>query len=426
MKRGAPAAHSEQPTQTIHRLRFFFDAEPYNGRAGPNFSGFVVDQCSRRAQSLVKLTLMTRINVDLGPRSYPVRIGHGTLAALGSILREDGIRQTEAFVVTNACVGSLYGSLVCASLEKAGFTRVAQHEIPSTEAGKNWDEFTKTCAALIESFPDAISTPLVVLLGGGVVGDLGGFAAAVFRRGTPFVQIPTTLLAAVDSSVGGKVAVNFGGVKNIMGAFSQPRAVLCDLSLLSTLPPREIRSGVAEIVKYGAVCSADLFEQLEAGAIEKLLALDASTLVDVTSQCVQLKARVVEQDEFDRKGIRNVLNFGHTIGHALELSADYALTHGEAISIGMIAAARIALELKLIRAELLARLRDLVRRGGLPETFAGPADLFDRTLRAMRMDKKFRDGQNLFVLPCGLGEWVQREGVDWEIVHAAVREALAG
>lgn len=369
---------------------------------------------------------MTRINVDLGPRSYPVRIGHGTLAALGSILREDGIRQTEAFVVTNACVGSLYGSLVCASLEKAGFTRVAQHEIPSTEAGKNWDEFTKTCAALIESFPDAISTPLVVLLGGGVVGDLGGFAAAVFRRGTPFVQIPTTLLAAVDSSVGGKVAVNFGGVKNIMGAFSQPRAVLCDLSLLSTLPPREIRSGVAEIVKYGAVCSADLFEQLEAGAIEKLLALDASTLVDVTSQCVQLKARVVEQDEFDRKGIRNVLNFGHTIGHALELSADYALTHGEAISIGMIAAARIALELKLIRAELLARLRDLVRRGGLPETFAGPADLFDRTLRAMRMDKKFRDGQNLFVLPCGLGEWVQREGVDWEIVHAAVREALAG
>jgi 3-dehydroquinate synthase len=186
---------------------------------------------------------------------------------------------------------------------------------------------------------------LVFLLGGGVVGDLGGFAAAVFRRGVPFVQIPTTLLAAVDSSVGGKVAVNFGGVKNIMGAFNQPRLVFCDLALLKSLSPREIRSGASEVIKYGAVCSRALFEMLERGALEMLLALDPETLTDVVAQCVRLKAEVVQRDEFDKKGIRNVLNFGHTIGHALELSADYALTHGEAISIGMVAATRLALAL---------------------------------------------------------------------------------
>ena len=365
-----------------------------------------------------------RIDVNLGLRSYPVLIGTGLLAGLGATLRAEGLWQTGAFVVTNPQVGAHYFETVHAALAGAGFARIVRHDIPAGEEGKNWDEFSKTCGAMLENFPDAGSVPLVLLLGGGVVGDLGGFAAAVFRRGVPFVQVPTTLLAAVDSSVGGKVAVNFGGVKNIMGAFNQPRLVVCDLAALRTLGAREIRSGAAEVIKYGAVCSAALFGQLERGDLEKLLALDAATLIDVVAQSVRLKAGVVERDELDRLGIRNVLNFGHTIGHALELSADYALTHGEAIAIGMVAVTRMAVRLGTVGDDFQSRLFALIQRAGLPVTYPDAPGLFDRILRALQMDKKFRDGRNLFVLPTGAGSWVPRENVDWALVHDCIRSVL--
>ncbi len=367
----------------------------------------------------------TRLEVDLGPRTYPVLVGGGLLDGLGGLLRAHGFRQMDAFVITNPQVGALYFDRVRTTLEATGFRRVVRHEIPATEEGKNWDEFSATCAALLEAFPDTGSIPLIFLLGGGVVGDLGGFAAGVFRRGIPFVQLPTTLLAAVDSSVGGKVAVNFGGVKNIMGIFNQPRLVVCDLDVLRTLDPREVRSGTSEVIKYGAVCSASLFEQLERGDLEKLLALDAATLSDVVAQCVALKARVVEQDEFDKKGIRNVLNFGHTIGHGLELSVDYALAHGEAVAIGMIAATRLAVRLGVCEQAFLERLQPLIERAKLPAFFPEHPGLFDRIIRAMQMDKKFRDGKNVFVLPTGIGAWRQVEDIDWALVHEAVRSVLA-
>ena len=366
----------------------------------------------------------SRVDVVLGSRSYPVLIGPGLLDGVGEILREQGLRQTNAFVVTNPQVGALYFPALEKALAAGGFTRVLRHEIPANEEGKNWDEFSQVCAALLKNFPDTGAVPLVILLGGGVVGDLGGFAAGVFRRGVPFVQMPTTLLAAVDSSVGGKVAVNFGGVKNIMGVFNQPRLVVCDLALLSTLDAREVRSGTAEIIKYGAVCSAALFTQLEGGGLERLLALEPAVLTDIVAQCVTLKARVVEQDEFDKKGIRNVLNFGHTIGHALELSADYALTHGEAIALGMIAVTQLALALEKCDADFSRRLRAVIVRAGLPVSFAAGPGLFERVIRAMQMDKKFREGKNLFVLPTGVGQWVQAENVDWTMVHDAVRAVL--
>ena len=365
-----------------------------------------------------------RIDVDLGPRSYPILIGSGLLDRLGGVLREHGLKPTQALVLTNPVVGGLYFARLQASLEGAGFTRVVRHDIPATEEGKNWDVFTGACASLLEHFPDTGAIPLVLLLGGGVVGDLGGFAAGVFRRGVAFVQLPTTLLAAVDSSVGGKVAVNFGGVKNILGIFHQPRLVVCDLDLLRSLDPREVRSGTSEVIKYGAVCSRALFEQLERGDLEKLLALDVSVLTDVVAQCVALKARVVEQDELDKKGIRNVLNFGHTIGHALELSADYALTHGEAIAIGMLAATRLARAVGACEQEFHTRLQALLERAHLPTHFPDAPGLFERIVRALQMDKKFRDGRNLFVLPTGVGSWRQEQDLDWALVHEAVRGCL--
>lgn len=367
---------------------------------------------------------MRRIQVELGPRSYPVVIGASTLGGLGETLRAEGFKQTNAFIITNPLVGGHYYEQLRSVLEAGGFKRVVRHDIPASEEGKNWDEFSKTCAALLEAFPDTGSIPLVFLLGGGVVGDLGGFAAAVFRRGVPFVQMPTSLLAAVDSSVGGKVAVNFGGVKNIMGAFSQPRFVFCDLDLLVTLSPRELRSGASEVIKYGAVCSKALFEQLESGGLEKLLAREAATLTDIVAQCVQLKADVVQQDEFDQLGIRNVLNFGHTIGHGLELSAHYELTHGEAISIGMVAATRMAVKLGVVTEDFQKRLTALFERAQLPVSFPDRSGLFDDVIRALQMDKKFRDGKNLFVLPTGVGSWAPHANVDWALVHECVRSVL--
>jgi len=368
--------------------------------------------------------MLSRVDVDLGARSYPVLSGTGCLPKLGPTLRTHGLAHTNAFVLTNSVVAALYFSVVERSLAEVGFERVVLHEIPVTEEGKNWDVFSETCAALLHHFPDAGASPLVILLGGGVVGDLGGFAAAVYRRGVPFVQVPTTLLAAVDSSVGGKVAVNFGGVKNIMGAFSQPRLVLCDLATLSTLPARELRSGTAEVIKYGAVCCGALFADLEAGLLEKLLAQEPAALVDVVTRCVRLKAAVVERDEFDKLGIRNVLNFGHTIGHALELSAEYALTHGEAIAIGMAAATRLALRLGLCNATFSARLDALLTRAGLPLSYPGHPELFEPMARALQLDKKFQRGKNVFVLPLAPGSWRQVEDVPWTLVHEIMRSVI--
>jgi len=367
---------------------------------------------------------ITRLDVSLGDRSYPILLGAQILSTLGATLREHGLQQTNAFLITNPQVGDLYGAGVRQALERAGFTLVVRYDIPAREEGKNWEEFSRCCAALARSFPDAGATPLVVALGGGVVGDLGGFAAGVFRRGVPLVQIPTTLLSAVDSSVGGKVGVNFGEVKNLMGVFKQPRMVVCDLSVLRTLDRREIRSGAAEVIKYGAVCSAPLFAQLERGDLEKLLDLDAAVLADVVAQCCRLKAGIVEEDEFDQKGVRNVLNFGHTIGHALEMAAQYELTHGEAISIGMIAATRLAIALGVGDPSVLARLASLLERAGLPASYADSPSLFERILSSMQMDKKFRDAKNLFVLPTRIGAWEQRENVPWDLVHDTIRSVL--
>lgn len=364
------------------------------------------------------------LHVQLESRSYPIRIGHDLLKDVGTILRTHGFRQREALVITNAQVGDFYFQPLAAALAQGGFERVLRHDLPSTEAGKSWDELSLVCATLVREFPDTGSIPLVILLGGGVVGDLGGFAAAVFRRGVPFVQMPTTLLAAVDSSVGGKLAVNFGGVKNILGVFAQPSLVVADLALLHSLDVREVRSGMAEVIKYGAVCSAALFEQLERGDLERMLARHPETLADIVEQCCRLKAAVVEKDEFDKMGIRNVLNFGHTVGHALELSVNYRLTHGEAISIGMVAATHLARALGMVAADFEGRLVGLLGRAGLLLTFPDEPGLYDRVLRAMQMDKKFRDGRNVFVLPTEVGAWKQAENVDWTLVHAAVRSIL--
>jgi len=365
---------------------------------------------------------MDTISVDLGERSYDILVGHDCLGGLGSALGERGL-VTDVMVFTSPRIGGLYFEKMRGGLEEAGVARIGRHDIPDGEKNKNLDEWRRAVEALAEFSPRPESVPLVVNLGGGVVGDMGGFAAATFRRGVSYVQVPTTLLANVDSGVGGKTGVNSSGVKNLVGAFWQPRLVFSDVALLDTLDPREVRSGIAEVVKYGAVCDAGLFKFLEE-CIEDLVGLDREVVLRIVRDCYRIKADVVHSDERDNKGRRIVLNFGHTIGHALEMAAEYRMTHGEAISVGMVGAAKIAVELKICDAEVLTRLTALIERAGLPTSAADAGVEVAAVMTAMRHDKKFVSGVNRFVLPVDCGKWTAHEDIPGTLVRSVVESCV--
>lgn len=343
--------------------------------------------------------------MDLGDRSYPIYIGAGILPELGDYLRKLPVEK-KALLVTNPTVNRLYGKAAADSLARAGF-RVTVAEVGDGE------EY-KTLATAEELYDRAFAAELdrkspVIALGGGVVGDVAGFVAATYMRGVPFVQVPTTLLAQVDSSVGGKVAVNHPRGKNIIGAFYQPCLVLTDISTLSSLPAREVRSGLAEVIKYGVIWSTEFFAWLEKN-IERLLAGDAEALVYAVRESCRIKARVVAEDETEQ-GLRAILNYGHTVGHAIEAVTGYTrYTHGEAVGIGMAAAARLAAALGMLPESHRARIEALVRRAGLPaELPAGLAagDL----LECIYHDKKVTGGRLTFVLPERIGRVVIKKDV---------------
>ena len=370
---------------------------------------------------------METIKVHLGTRSrdrsYDILIGH-SLADLGQTLRQRGMA-ADVMVFTSPRIGNLYYARLEAGLREAGFFRIGRHDIPDGEKNKNTAEWEKAINALATFSPSPDSVPLVINLGGGVVGDLGGFAAASFRRGVPYVQVPTTLLADVDCGVGGKVGVNFGQVKNLIGTYYQPKLVFVDLTLLKTLTDREIRSGIAEVIKYGTVCRKELFEYLEEN-IERLNSLDMRMVLRIVRDCYSIKAKIVEEeeDEHDDSGVRIVLNFGHTIGHALEILADYQMTHGEAVSIGMVAATEIAIQQGICEETLLGRLKDLLARAGLPLDAKQFNIRLDAVMDRMRHDKKFVHGRNRFVLPVACGQWCHREGIPEPLVRQVIEAHL--
>jgi 3-dehydroquinate synthase len=301
---------------------------------------------------------------------------------------------------------------------------MVRHDVPDGEENKNWEQFGRAIDALAASFPETGAVPLVLNLGGGVVSDLGGFAAAVYRRGVPYVQAPSTLLACVDSGVGGKTGVNHARAKNLIGAIYQPKLVLADVALLATLDPREVRSGVAEIIKYAVTFDNELFRTLEERMAD-LLALKKEILLPVVRQCYEMKARVVESDEEDRLGKRIVLNFGHTVGHALEMAAEFQLTHGEAIAVGMLAATRISERLGLCGPALNDRLKKLIESAGLPTSARDLLLRPEKVLEIMQRDKKFVGGTSRFVLIRDIGQWEAVRGVDMRVVREVVEELLA-
>lgn len=358
------------------------------------------------------------IAVRLAQNSYNAWISHHCLSKIGGRIRQlPELKQVqEAMVLTSPTIGALYFADLARALKRAGFSRVHRHDIPDGEHNKSFEQYGRCLDALAKTFKTPEALPLVINLGGGVVSDLGGFAAATFRRGVPYVQVPTTLLACVDSAVGGKVDINFKGYKNLVGQFYQPKLVFADLRMLETLDPRQVRSGVAEIIKYGTVCSRKLFEYLE-NQIEDLIALKPEVLIRVTTECYRIKAGVVSRDERDTQGIRIVLNFGHTLGHAIESESAFKLTHGEAVAVGMVAATQLAVKLGICAETVGARLRALLRRAGLPTDAKRLGLKADHILARMKHDKKFVKGRNLFVLPTAIGAWRKREGIAENVIR---------
>jgi 3-dehydroquinate synthase len=338
------------------------------------------------------------VNVRLGHRSYIIQVGSGLLAGLGRACRDLQLGQRCA-VISDRHVAPIYARTVLRSLTAAGF-RPSLITVPAGETAKSLNTVELCYDQLARQRLERRS--FIVALGGGVVGDLAGFVAATYLRGIPFVQVPTTLLAQVDSSVGGKVGVNLKAGKNLVGAFHQPRLVLCDLDTLETLPRREFRAGLAEVIKYGIISDAALFRTLER-RLDGLLKRQPDILAEVVARCCAIKARVVGQDETEG-GVRAILNFGHTIGHALEAISRYGkYLHGEAIAIGQVAAAHLSARALGLPHRDVDRIRSLFRRAGLPVRVSlAPAQW--RALRqAMLLDKKVRAGEIQFVLARKIG-----------------------
>ena len=356
---------------------------------------------------------MPTLTVALAERSYPIHIGAGLLARAGELLTSP--RPARAIIVTNPVVAAHHLAPLQAALSRSE-VRCEAVLIPDGEMHKDWTTLYDVHTRLIEL--GAERSTLLVALGGGVIGDLAGFAAATYQRGMPLLQVPTTLLAQVDSSVGGKTAVNHPLGKNMIGAFHQPSAVIIDTTTLSTLPEREYVAGLAEVIKYGAACDRPFFEWLEAN-VDRVLARDADAIAQAVLESCRIKAEVVARDEREA-GERAILNFGHTFGHAIEAATGYGTwLHGEAVAAGMVLAASLSQRASGLVLDDANRLKRLIDRASLP--VKPPALGFDRWIELMSRDKKTESGAMRYVLLEALGTASVRSGID----EADLRALLA-
>ncbi|HEV2318230.1 MAG TPA: 3-dehydroquinate synthase [Verrucomicrobiae bacterium] len=356
------------------------------------------------------------VSVQLGSRSYKIKVGPALLQNVGPECAR--LNQGErCAIITDKNAGKFFARAVFDSLVRAGFSPVLV-TVPAGESVKNLRTVANCYDQLAAHRLERKS--FIVALGGGVVGDLAGFVAATYLRGIPFVQVPTTLLAQVDSSVGGKTGVNLRAGKNLVGAFYQPRLVLCDLDTLTTLPVREYRAGLAEVIKYGIIYDARLFAALERG-LDRILRLDKKLLASVICRCCEIKARIVSQDETE-SGLRAVLNFGHTLGHAIENSFGYGkFLHGEAISIGQVIAARLSEMILGMPPDDVQRIEALFGRAGLPTHIELRPARRQKLFTAMRLDKKSAGGEVRFVLARKIGEVEFGKRVPAEAIDSALR-----
>jgi 3-dehydroquinate synthase len=356
---------------------------------------------------------METVHLHLGERSYPIHIGAGLITRPELILPY--LAQPRAAVVTNPTVGALYLEALLAPLRAAGVDAIPV-TVPEGEAYKNWQTLNTIFDALLAHRCERKTT--VIALGGGVIGDLAGFAAACYLRGVPFVQIPTTLLAQVDSSVGGKTGINHPLGKNMIGAFYQPRLVLADIATLASLPDRELAAGLAEVIKYGLILDAAFFDWLEQN-VGRLVAREVDALTYAVRRSCELKAEVVRQDERE-SGARALLNLGHTFGHAIEAGLSFGTwLHGEAVAAGTVQAARLSQRIGMLSEADVARLAALLARAGLPTV--APDLGVERYLELMGLDKKVEGGKLRLILLRRIGQAY----VSADFPEQALREVLA-
>lgn len=340
---------------------------------------------------------MVKMNVNLGDRAYPIYISPD-FSGLGKACA-DARLYGKMLVVTDSNVEKHYCNACVEALSGMGI-EVSHFVIPAGEKSKNLDTVNEIYRQLVSLKLDRHST--LVALGGGVVGDITGFTAATFMRGIQFIQIPTSLLAQADSSIGGKTGVDFEGSKNMIGAFYQPRFVYINVNTLKTLPEREMRAGLAEVIKHGLILDRDFYEYID-GNLDKIFSFDENVLPYITKLNCSIKGRIVEQDE--REGdLRAILNFGHTIGHAVESVSEFSMLHGEAVSVGIAGSYRLALKFGMVDTKIVEKVENTLERAGLPVKVQGmdPNKIFNR----MFYDKKVKDGKLNFILPKGIGDVV--------------------
>jgi 3-dehydroquinate synthase len=361
------------------------------------------------------------IPVNLPQNPYNIAIASNSLTQLGAQISPLNLGK-KVLLVSSPEIFEIYGEIALNSLTEAGF-EVTSHFIPAGETYKTLDSIAQIYNTAIAQRLERSST--FIALGGGVIGDMTGFAAATWLRGVNFVQVPTTLLAMVDASIGGKTGVNHPQGKNLIGAFYQPRLVLIDPLVLKTLPVREFRAGMAEVIKYGIIWDADLFSQLEAA--EKLADfsdISEALLQTIITRSCQAKADVVSKDEKE-SNLRAILNYGHTIGHAIESLTGYSvINHGEAVAIGMVAAGRIATKLNLWTSETETRQNNLITKAGLPTTILSSINSSE-IVEALKIDKKVKAGKVRFILPTQIGQVIITDEVSSELIFEVVEELKA-
>lgn len=357
---------------------------------------------------------MKRVRVRLGSNGYNIHIGPGLLGQIPARLRQIGFSD-KLVIITDPTVRNLYGNNLKQSLTSNGF-KVLLLEIPEGEEQKSLE----TAARLYQELTDfyAERTTPILALGGGVIGDLTGFVAATYLRGVPLIQIPTTLLAQLDSSIGGKVAVNHGLLKNKIGAFYQPRLVISDITTLKTLPTSEVSDGLAEAIKYGVIRDAELFTYIESN-LDQIKSLDDRVMETIVFRSAKIKAEVVEKDERDF-GLRQILNYGHTVGHAIESVSDFKVSHGEAVAIGMLVAARISNKLGILDQNEVIRLKGVIAGAGLPTEL--PSLEAERLIQAIRHDKKIWQGKIKFILSRTMGDVFITDEVSPSLIAEALVE----
>jgi len=357
---------------------------------------------------------MTKVTVRLSKDSYDINIGTGILKQTGTLLKEAGFTG-KTVIITNPSLKKLYADNLAEKLSGEGF-KVAILEVPEGEEYKSLETAGRLYQQLTDFFAERL-TPIIAL-GGGVIGDLAGFVAATYLRGVPLIQVPTTLLSQVDSSIGGKVAVNHGQMKNKIGAFYQPRMVISDIATLQSLTAEDFADGLAEAIKHGFIRDKEYFAYIEDN-LDRIKYLDVEALEKVVTGSARIKGTVVAEDERDF-GLRNILNYGHTIGHAIESVSEFDLVHGQAVAIGMLVAARISNRMGFLETHEVDRMKAVIEKAGLPTKM--PELEIKALLDSMKHDKKITSGRIKFVLLKSIGEVFVTDEVDLSLVEQVIRE----